>query len=87
MCFAGWGGCPSNAWKDATAVEIAKEGQASALEPLVLVNAGANKGYAVAEFAQRFGGAAFGAHDWLGNLTDIKPNMVWKCGFKNLRHF
>ena len=81
MCFAGWGGCPSNAWKDATAVEIAKEGQASASEPLVLVNAGANKGYAVAEFAQRFGGAAFSAHDWLGNLTDIKPNMVWKCGF------
>ena len=76
-CFAHRGGCPSSSWKDAIAPAVS----ASAAGPLVLVNAGANKGYAVAEFVQRFGSATFTARDWLNNLTAIKSNMMLPCGF------
>ena len=54
-CFASGGGCPSGAWKETTAVDVAAS--AGSRDALVLVNAGANKGYAVGEWAQRFGGA------------------------------
>jgi FkbM family methyltransferase len=79
QCFAVGGGCPAGAWKDATAFDVA--GLAADDEPLVLVNAGANKGYAVAEFVQRFGDAEYSARQWLSNLTNIKANMMLPCGF------
>ena len=78
-CFASGGGCPSGAWKETTAVDVAAS--AGSRDALVLVNAGANKGYAVGEWAQRFGGASFSNNDWLTNLTAIKPNMMLRCGY------
>ena len=78
-CFAARGGCPSGSWKDATATAVAA--LASAREPLILVNAGANKGYAVAEWTQRFGAAEFTLRDWYTNLTAIKATMMLRCGY------
>ena len=79
-CFAARGGCPTSSWKEATAPEVAQSATLTG-GPLVLVNAGANKGYAVGEFVQRFGEASFTVHDWHTNLTDIKKNMMLSCGY------
>ena len=76
-CFASGSGCPSGNWRDATAPIIAH-----ADEPIILVNAGANKGYAVAEFVQRYSADAdYTPRDWLHNLTAIKGNLMLSCGF------
>lgn len=49
---------------------------------MILVNAGANKGYAVAEFFRRFvGHEGPTAAEWRANLTSVKRNLFLPCGF------
>ena len=57
-CFASGSGCPSGNWRDATAPIIA-----NADEPIILVNAGANKGYAV--FQPHFRGGSGTGRKWV----------------------
>ena len=76
------GRCPASEWKDVVASALA----ASAKGELSLLNAGANKGFAVADFLARFHahGCKHGCpsvREWYGNLTQIKWNAFMPCGF------
>lgn len=71
--------CPSAHWKDALSPLL----WPNASEPLVYVNAGANKGFAVAEFMQRFhddGGLSPSNKDWYKAIRRIKPSGMFGCG-------
>lgn len=79
------GKCPSGAWKDVVAPLLISGGAAK--QTLHFVNAGANKGFAVADFLARFhkdGCSAIGCpsvSDWYHNITNIKANIFLGCGF------
>ena len=68
--------CPGSSWRDALAPALYRP-------RMTFVNAGANKGFAVAEFLQRFSddGTSPSYAEWFGNLSAIKPTMHLKCGF------
>ena len=69
-------GCPSGEWKQRVAPQLHRHG-------MILVNAGANKGYAVAEFFRRFvGHEGPTAAEWRANLTSVKRNLFLPCGFR-----
>jgi FkbM family methyltransferase len=84
--YAAAGRCPSGHWKDAVAPLLIAEARS---RPLIFVNCGANKGYAVADFLQRF--HAHGCarskcptlSEWNSNVTAIKSNTMLGCGFCN----
>ena len=68
--------CPSNAWQDAIAPHLA------ALEPspLVFVNVGANKGFNLLEFADRFGQTNITSRRWHEFITrEAKPKCKAQC--------
>ena len=74
--------CPAGAWKNAQVSQAllaqAHEGQ------LVYLNAGANKGFGVAEFLQRFDGARAPSsptnREWFKSIRAIKPSGMFQCG-------
>lgn len=71
--------CPSSHWKDVLAPLL----WPNATSPLIYVNAGANKGFAVAEFMQRFhdrGGASPSNKEWHRAIKQIKPSGMFGCG-------
>lgn len=84
--YAAAGRCPSGQWKDAIAPLLVAEARS---QPLTFINCGANKGYAIADFLQRFHahGCARGScptlREWSSNVTAIKSNTMLGCGFCN----
>ena len=78
--------CPSSTWKDALAPLLWPNVSFTADAPLVYANAGANKGFAVAEFLQRFhnangeGGLAPSNREWHRSIKQIKPSGMFGCG-------
>jgi FkbM family methyltransferase len=80
--------CPSSRWKDviASAIIAGSEDPSSSgdARPLVYVNAGANKGFAVAEFLQRFhnqgGNRTPTNRQWHKSIKRIKPSGMFGCG-------
>ena len=77
--------CPSSQWKDALASALVANhsSSSSTSTPLVYVNAGANKGFAVAEFLQRFhddAGRAVSNREWHRSIKVIKPSGMFGCG-------
>jgi len=76
------GRCPVSDWKDALAPLLALPPNPG--EPLHFVNAGANKGFAIADFLNRFHAKhGLSVRDWYQNLTSIKRNTYLACGFCN----
>jgi len=77
------GSCPSSHWKDAIA-PLLVGGMAQSMS---FLNAGANKGFAVAEFLARFHRQDCGPNGcmlaWYNNITDIKKNTMLACGYCN----
>ena len=69
------GRCPSPHWKDAIAPLLAPRSN------LHFLNAGANKGFAVAEFLQRFHAPFPSSSAWESNITSIKGNTLLSCGY------
>lgn len=84
--YAAAGRCASAQWRDSIAPLLLAESRS---QPLTFINAGANKGYAVAEFLQRFhaNGCKRGRcptlREWASNVTAIKSNTMLECGFCN----
>jgi hypothetical protein len=76
--LAAAGRCPSSRWKDVIAPLLLLESNSRGL---TFVNAGANKGFAVSEFLQRFWTPFPTSREWGGNATKIKPSLMHKCGF------
>lgn len=69
-------GCPSSVWKDIVSPSMLHS-------EMTFVNVGANKGFAVADFLQRFGAGHWrGAtnEEWRGNLTTVKASTKSACG-------
>ena len=68
--------CPSNAWQDAIAPNLA----ALDPSPLVFVNVGANKGFNLLEFADRFGQTNITSRRWHEFITrEAKPKCKAQC--------
>ena len=91
LCNATWhvalnSQCPSSRWKNPAFVDaLLQHSSPSESKPLVYVNAGANKGFAVAEFLQRFasgGGDAAAPSNaaWFKSIRAIKPSGMFSCG-------
>ena len=75
--------CPSSHWKDALSPWLWANSSFRGDAPLVYVNAGANKGFAVAEFLQRFhdeGGSSPSNREWHKSIKSIKPSGMFGCG-------
>jgi len=73
--------CPSSLWKANASIALLEAHDTSA--PLIYFNAGANKGFAVAEFLQRFhddGGNAPSNAAWFKAVRAIKPSGMFSCG-------
>ena len=74
--------CPSSNWKaQSMSRSLLREQKGG--RPLVYVNVGANKGFAVAEFLQRFhddGGSAPSNAAWYKAIRAIKPSGMFQCG-------
>ena len=79
------GRCPVSDWKDALAPLLTLHAlPPHSSEPMHFVNAGANKGFAVADFLARFNAKqGLSVRDWYQNLTAIKRNTYLACGFCN----
>lgn len=77
------GSCPSSDWKDVIAPLLV----GAMAESMSFLNAGANKGFAVAEFLARFHRQDCGPSGcmlaWYNNITDIKKNTMLACGYCN----
>ena len=73
--------CPSSAWKGVLTDGLLNASSSGA--PFTYVNAGANKGFAVAEFLQRFhddGGRTASNREWHRSIKVIKPSGMFGCG-------
>ena len=87
--LAATGRCPSFAWKDAIAPLLLLEGRRPWHNaPMTLLNCGANKGFAVADFLQRFSSRGCGhvrrcptGREWAANVSAIKSNVMMSCGY------
>jgi len=75
--------CPSGVFKNER-LSLALQQRQEPNSPLVYFNAGANKGFAVAEFLQRFDGARAANSpsnaDWYKSIRAIKPSGMFQCG-------
>ena len=76
--------CPSNRWKDFVTESLVNTSSAiGGGAPLLYVNVGANKGFAVAEVLQRFhddGGRTPSNREWHRSIKIIKPSGMFGCG-------
>mmetsp|Transcript_9652 Transcript_9652/g.22323 ORF Transcript_9652/g.22323 Transcript_9652/m.22323 type:complete len:324 (-) Transcript_9652:93-1064(-) len=64
--------CPSDKWHDAIAPLIARP-------HMLMLNVGANKGYNLLEFMQRYTATALTHHDWHSLLRDASPPCKLQC--------
>ena len=87
-------GCPSSRWQDAIAPLLVQQHSLAAIGNLTFVNIGANKGYNVAEFLQRYhhrgGRAAPSSEAWHMELmkagTEQRLRVRYGCGMCNACH-
>lgn len=84
-------GCPASRWQDAIAPLLVQQHSLTSMQNLTFVNIGANKGYNVAEFLQRYhhrgGRAAPSSEAWHTELmkagTEQRLRVRYGCGLCN----